>query len=95
MTWLVQVSKLSVAYRRLMSCVDGADKERLGAPWVAVLLLLALLLVIGIVLYIQMSAPLNEPVRRRTGERLRTIGSTVATTGFADVWVAGKSYLKN
>ncbi|MGQ9454783.1 MAG: hypothetical protein ACUVRS_05880 [Armatimonadota bacterium] len=47
--------------------MDGAHKERLGAPWVVVLLLLALLLLIGIVLYIQMSAPLNEPAGRRTG----------------------------
>jgi hypothetical protein len=41
--------------------------QQIGAPWIAAMVLLAILLVLGVLLYVRMSAPLHEPGNRTTG----------------------------
>jgi len=43
------------------------QEQQIGAPWIAAMVLLAILLVLGVVLYLQMTAPLHEPGSRTTG----------------------------
>lgn len=42
-------------------------EEEISTTWMIVLVLLTAILIVGIVLYFKMSAPLNEPIRRRVG----------------------------
>jgi len=43
--------------------MDKPRREcRIGAPWIAAMIVPAVALVVGLVLYFQMSAPLREPV---------------------------------
>ncbi|MDH7602282.1 MAG: hypothetical protein QHI38_09060 [Armatimonadota bacterium] len=43
------------------------DEDGIGATWIAAIVLLGITLLVGLVLYLQMSAPLHESGNRRVG----------------------------
>ena len=45
------------------------QEQRVGGAWITAMILLVILLVLGIFLYLQMTAPLHGPGRRATGVR--------------------------
>lgn len=60
--------KLSIRTSQGCDNVDySEDETRLSAPWIAVLIVLALALLVGVALYFRMSAPLNEPSKKGVG----------------------------